>query len=226
MEQRVTIEERLQTRATILNNVEYHLANSESKTTRKLIAEGVVYRKFLDLTVFYEIPLQDCAREIGSYVVMNKMLITADITQEELEKSARENTVKNNHFVKLGLIQEYNRIMKDAGAEDIELTKINKSNSKAYVLTSEKIRDGANILLYKEEIERLANTLKADLYLLPVNTDEIIAVPTIGYGTVEELTALLQTWHESEYIGDALGKSVYKYSRAKNEINIAKESEQ
>ena len=157
---------------------------------------------------------------------MNKMLITADITQEELEKSARENTVKNNHFVKLGLIQEYNRIMKDAGAEDIELTKINKSNSKAHVLTNEKKRDGANILLYKEEIERLANTLKADLYLLPANTDEIIAVPTIGYGTVEELTALLQAWNESEYIGDVLGKSVYKYSRAKNEINIAKESEQ
>lgn len=224
--QRVTIQERLQTRAIILNNVEYHLANSESKTTRKLIAEGAAYRKFLDLTVFYEIPLKDCAREKGSYVVMNKMLITADITQEELEKSARENTVKNNHFVKLGLIQEYNRIMKDAGAEDIELIKINKSNSKAHVLTNEKKRDGANILLYKEEIERLANTLKADLYLLPANTDEIIAVPTIGYGTVEELTALLQAWNESEYIGDALGKSVYKYSRAKNEINIAKESEQ
>lgn len=224
--QRVTIQERLQTRAIILNNVEYHLANSESKTTRKLIAEGAAYRKFLDLTVFYEIPLKDCAREKGPYVVMNKMLITADITQEELEKSARENTVKNNHFVKLGLIQEYNRIMKDAGAEDIELIKINKSNSKAHVLTNEKKRDGANILLYKEEIERLANTLKADLYLLLANTDEIIAVPTIGYGTIEELTALLQAWNESEYIGDALGKSVYKYSRAKNEINIAKESEQ
>ena len=225
MKQRVTIEERLQTRATILNNVEYHLANSESKTTRKLIAEGAVHRKFLDLTVFYKIPIKDCAREIGSYAVTNKMLITADITQEELEKSARENTTKNNHFVKLGLIQEYNRIMKDAGAEDIELTKINKSNSKAYILTSEKIRNGANILLYKEEIARLANELKTDLYLLPANTEEIIAVPTIGYGTIEELTALLQAWYESEYIGDVLGKSVYKYSRAKNEISIM-ESEQ
>ena len=226
MEQRVTIEERLQTRATILNNVEYRLANSESKTTRKLIAEGAVYRKFLDLTVFYEIPIKECVRKIGSYAVMNKMLITADITQEEVEKSARENTVKNNHFIKLSLIQEYNRIMKDAGAEDFELTKINKSNSKAYVLTNERKRDGANILLYKEEIARMANELKADLYLLPANTDEIIAVPTIGYGTVEELTALLQVWHESEYIGDVLGKSVYKYSRAKNEINIVKESRQ
>lgn len=184
-----------------------------------------MHRKFLDLTVFYKIPIKGCARENGSYAVTNKMLITADITKEELEKSARENTVKNNHFIKLSLIQEYNRIMKDAGAEDFELTKINKSNSKAYVLTNEKKRDGANILLYKEEIARLANELKADLYLLPANTEEIIAVPTIGYGTIEELTALLQAWHESEYIGDVLGKSVYKYSRAKNEISIM-ESEQ
>ena len=138
-EARISAEERLRTRATILNNVEYRIANRDSKKTKELM-KNAVYNKFLGFIVFYKIVLEKYETcEIGYYLT-RRMMQTREISGTTLEYAAHKNTKKN----KFCLNEERNMI----------------------ILTNEAKRNGANVLLFKKVIAEAAKKLDADIYSL------------------------------------------------------------
>lgn len=197
-EARISAKERLRTRATILNNVEYRIANRDSKKTKELM-KNAVYNKFLGFIVFYKIVLEKNETcEIGYYLT-RRMMQTGGISGTTLEYAAHKNTKKNKFC--LNLNEERNMI----------------------ILTNEAKRNGANVLLFKKVIAEAAKKLDADIYILPSSVHEVIVVSASKFDKrTRELKELLSFINDYvvEDTRELLSYDIYKYEREKGYLGI------
>lgn len=222
MRTRVTAEERMRTRATILSKVEYSVSNSENEETKRMIEDGAVYNKHLDLTVLYVIPTWT---DYG-FIVTYDMLKTAEISEEELKKTASKNTAKNHKFIANRISDEVAFYKKKLGMLSDSVAEKDREELDAVVFTTESRRNGANVLLFKKVFQKVAEELESDLYILPTSVDDVLAVPMQEYGTAKELKELLKTINMLfSSPKEVLSYKVYKYCRADEKLSIASEGE-
>ena len=222
MRTRVTAEERMRTRATILSKVEYSVSNSENEKVKRMIEDGAVYNKYLDLTVLYVIPIWT---DYG-FIVTYDMLKTAEISEEELKKTASKNTAKNHKFIANRISDEITFYKKKLGMLPDSTAEKDGEELDAVVFTTESRRNGANVLLFKKVFQKVAEERESDLYILPTSVDDVLAVPMQEYGTTKELKELLKTINMLlNSPREVLSYEVYKYCRADEKLSIASEGE-
>ena len=79
---------------------------------------------------------------------------------------------------------------------------------------------GAAVLLYPDEIQKLANHLKANLYILPSSIHELVIVPEKRKLPMEDLSAMVcQINRDHVCPEEVLSDKAYLYDRANDQFH-------
>lgn len=197
----------------ILANVEYQLVNAERNIER---LQDVPGKKIADLVAIYITVVNNSEKGFTSYVLSNKCLEAVGISIEELDAAASRNTQRVGFVVKtmseviLELIEMSDKIAAEMNG-----------GPRIYVLTNSRGINGANILLYKEQLEKVAERIMGDFYILPSSIHELLAIPEEDID-VKYLREMVKTVNDNEVLPEEiLGYKIYKYSRKTGEIEVA-----
>jgi len=108
----------------------------------------------------------------------------------------------------------------DEYAELFDTTAPEKGRGIIYVLSNNIGVYGATAMLYPDIIKEFADTMGADLFILPSSLHEVILVLDDGYGcNIDSLKEMVMDVNMQVLdMDDILSDSVYKYSRATNKI--------
>ncbi len=90
-----------------------------------------------------------------------------------------------------------------------------------WVITNERGTWGAASMLYEDRLHSLAESVGADLYLLPSSIHEVIAVPA-GMGNPEELAQMVAEVNMGQVeLGERLSNQVYRYDKDLRKVTLA-----
>ena len=171
----------------VKDNVYFCLINKEKN---KELLKEIPHRDFLDLAIVYHWSVDENA----SSLITNSLVKEINLSEEELYESAYVNTrhltggvcVKTMYEVVKELYSQMNEEI-DVEEEDMGIPMYVISNKKSFL--------GAQMLLYSDVLNDVANILDCDLYVLPSSIHECIAVPAIS--DVEELASMVGTVNEA-----------------------------
>lgn len=204
---------KLTDREYILENVEYQLVNAE-RNAEKL--KGVPGKKVADLVAIYRTVVKKDENGVASYILSNEQLNMAGISVEEIDEAAKRNTLKSGF-----LVRTMCEIMAEMMGMDKEDAEAMSDVPWMLVLTNDRKTNGANILLYNEKLEEVAERLQGDFYILPSSIHEVLAIPAKD-AEPEQLRAMVKEVNDNEVAPEEiLGYEVYRYNRETGEIEVA-----
>lgn len=175
---------------------------------------GAPFRKLLDLAALYRVVVNASADGSASFILTNKMMAVSGIDIEELDQAAIRNT-QNKGFSVRTMQEVMSEMMAGMPKDMLEVT---SSGPAMYVLTNHSGINGANILLFNEQLAKVAEKVKDDLFILPSSIHEVLAVPA-GQMDTSNLKDMVQNVNETEVSPDEiLGYEVYRYRRETNKL--------
>ena len=119
----------------------------------------------------------------------------------------------------------------DKFIEDIEKEEASVSEAMAeamadgprmFVLTNDRKTNGANILLFKEQLAELAEKVDDDFFILPSSIHELLAIPAFQVDDAEQLRQMVREVNDTQVAPDEiLGYEAYLYNRETGEVEVA-----
>ncbi len=195
----------------VLSKVEFKLVNKEMN---KGLLEEVPHREFLDLAVIYVVIVERDENEVASFLVRNEMLEAYGLTQEELEEAAVKNTY-NAGFEKTSM----GKIMAQMTGCDMGLS---EEDDPMYVISNRAKQNGANVMLFTQMFEDLAEKYKSDLFILPSSIHEVLAIPATVGMSENYLRDMVNEVNSTQVsVEERLSNSVYKFIREEKKMSIA-----
>lgn len=205
----------LRKKESMLERVIYQLVNTESNKER---LENVPHKELLDLSAVYRLVVGRDKNGSLSCMVTNEMIETAGITMQELDEAARENTRKSDFRIHTMM-----EIMRSMTGMSKEMAEMASDGPRVYVLTSSDRFNGANVLLYSEVLNELADSIGGDFYILPSSIHEVLAMPVCDMDDPDCLKSMVGEVNRTEVDAmEVLSYSVYRYSRNEERLSIAK----
>lgn len=198
----------------ILGHVEYQLVNADRNAER---LQGVPSKKIADLAALYRTVISNDERGTASFVVSDEMMKVAGISIEELDEAADRNT-KNAGF----LVKSMQQVMAEMMGMPEEMAEAMADGPQMFVLTNGRKTNGANILLFKEQLAELAEKVDDDFFILPSSIHELLAIPASQVDDAEQLRQMVREVNDTQVAPDEiLGYEVYLYNRETGEVEVA-----
>lgn len=176
----------------------------------------VPHRDFLDLSIVYYVFLEEF-EGTASMLVRNVFLDSWGVDEEEIYSCAMENlpklrpekimTMENVLQMMLGSTEAFDDLQEDG-------------KSLMYVATSSQQTYGAAVLLYPQFLQRMADTVQSDYYIIPSSLHEVLIVPEYDGQMDKEsiLEMVKQVNSTSVKDEEILADNVYYYARERGEI--------
>ena len=182
-----------------------------TEMNQEILAERP-HREVADLSVTYQITLENEEIGIGSIAVTNSLMELWEITEEELNAIAIRNLEKQEVILK-SLTEMISELMGDMGGEDPFDEDISGTIG-MYVLTHKSKLNGANIILNKpkmKEISEMGN-FRNGFYILPSSTSELLLVPKTDNVNAQMLSDLVKDVNQTSVERELrLSDNVYTY---------------
>lgn len=201
------------------------LVNTEQN--QEMLAD-LPHREFQDLSVIYRYVVSQDEQGMNSFKVTNAMMEKMGMTAEELFRYASENTKKMFPPRTVSMEEVMFGMM---GGEDIpdEIAELfeadwNKDPKESmWVISNSSGINGAVSMLYDENLNRLAEKVGTDLYIIPSSMHEVLAVSVeMGSGNPEELAEMVQQINMSAVeLEDRLSNNVYHYDKDLRQLKLA-----
>lgn len=194
----------------VTGTVTYRLVNTEKEASR---LTRLPHKELLDLSAVYTVPI-DIGKSKDEYIIVDNTLCERlSIGPDELQESAELHT-------------EYKgfRITPYTPCPSAE-PHAESDSSSLWVLTSKNGANGATVLLYPYYLRRLSGRLKKDLYLVASSKDRVIAAPAekgTDLPTLRDMADRINFAYEPGP-GKFLTDSIYRFSRRKDRLKIAKQ---
>ena len=181
------------------------------------LLNSVPYRKVCDLAVVYYAVVDICENGVASILLRNEHLKLWGKTEADLYELALEN---------------YRRIFSitSRNLDDIILELMNCKEDISFdentivpmiVVTNNKKLNGAAAILFPDELQKIADKIGADLYILPSSVHEIILLSTDNTMTVDELKETVRFVNSNELRQEeVLSDNVYLFDRHNPSIEI------
>lgn len=185
------------------------------------ILTGLPHRRVENLAITYHIVAEIGEEGIGSTPVTNRMLNGFGITEEQLHQDALDNSPKIFPAKVEAMSSMMDKMMREdmrrAGMteEEIDLyfenMGLNDPNPLT-VVTNEHQTNGAAVLFYPGQMEKLGETVNGDFFILPSSTHEVLILPDDGGMTYQELKAMVMEINSTQVSPeDRLADEVYHY---------------
>lgn len=179
-------------------------------------------RPFLDLSIVYKAMVYIGEDKTVGVKVTHQLAKDLGMDEEALYQAAIQNTRKLLPIRMLSLKMMVDELRGLEGEAPL-VTEPEKQALPMYVFTND-IRVGGSVaLLYKDELDKLAWALGADLYILPSSLHEVIAVPAYE-GTLNWLEQMVFEINRTEVEPeDWLSDQVYRYNWKEQTVTVAEE---
>ncbi len=185
------------------------------------ILTGLPHRRVENLAITYHIVAEIGEEGIGSTPVTNRMLNGFGITEEQLHQDALDNSPKIFPAKVEAMSSMMDKMMREdmrrAGMteEEIDLyfenMGLNEPNPLT-IVTNEHQTNGAAVLFYPGQMEKLGETVNGDFFILPSSTHEVLILPDDGGVTYQELKAMVMEINSTQVSPeDRLADEVYHY---------------
>ncbi len=199
-------------------NLKGRLINTEKN--RELLKE-LPYRNFFDLSLIYFVDVtQDADPGCASIRVTNTHMEMWRVTEEDLYRQFRENMEQDDRSELLPIADLLAEVClpENMGAVCDDMCMV-----PMYVLSNTRKLDGAVEILNERAMEKAAETIGDDFYILPSSIHETILIPAMGnWDRVDELAAMVSCVNSSEVLDiEVLSNHVYRYCRQSRQIELA-----
>lgn len=198
-------------------NLNGRLTNTEKN--REILGD-LPHRDFLDLSLSYFVDVTPggdwgCA----SIRVTNAHMKMWDVTEEDLYRQFRENMEKKDG----SRIRSMAEVLAQAAHCLPEEARDGMRVMPMYVLSNARKLDGAVEMLNQKALEKAAEIIGDDFFILPSSIHETILVPVAGNEDgADELAKMVSYVNRSEVQEtDVLSDHVYRYRRENSRIELA-----
>lgn len=197
------------------------LVNTEQN--REMLKK-VPHREFNDLSIVYRYVADMEKGDIGTVLVDNGLAKSFGMSEQQLYEAAAINTKKlfppivksvdevvREMFMKDGMPEELADMILMGQPQDFNL----------YMITNDKMINGAVSMLYEEKLHELAEKLGDDLYILPSSIHEVLVV-SAELNDPETLAQMVFDINMDQVdIEERLSNQVYYYDKDLRKISLA-----
>ena len=209
-------------------NVEMDIVNTQLNS--KLL-EDAPHKEFQDLSVIYRWPIASNPVVTMSSTVTNRILEKVGVTEEELHQCAVQNIREKSKskIVSIEEAMEKNCDMLDFGPEVVDneahlqqLIADAKANpqSTMWVLSNEQGYMGAIQLVFEENLRKISEMMKTDLFIVPSSRHEVLVVSDerlLAEHLEDMLIGANQNMIDKE---EFLSNNVYHYDRINRKVTM------
>lgn len=197
------------------------LVNTEQN--KEMLAD-MPHREFQDLSVIYRYVVAQDEQGVASFKVTNAIMEQAGMTPEELFQLASENT-KKMFPPKIASMEDVMLdMMKGDGIPDelaVFFDTEKDPKESMWLIGNISGINGAVSMLYDENLQKLAEKMGTDLYIIPSSVHEVLAV-SVEMGKPEELAEMVQQVNMSSVeLEDRLSNNVYHYDKDLRQLKLA-----
>ena len=196
------------------------LINTEQN---KQLLETLPHREFLDLSIVYRLGLGSNKDGLYYSMIDNKLAKAMGMNEQELFQAAYANTRELLPPVVVDMNEVTRTILKRQGMPDEMIGECisNLSDNVMFVISNSIGVNGAASMLYEEELQRLAERVGSDLYILPSSLHEVIAVSS-HLGKLEQLAEMVHEVNMTAVdLEERLSNQVYYFDKELGRLSIA-----
>lgn len=198
----------------VRNRVAYKLVNYEKN---KDALRNIPHTRVMDLVKIYYLTVDTAELGSGTIQLYNSHLAMWNITTEQLEEVAAENTPKLYPVV-VDTMSNIVKEMFDMGELDCEEY---GAFPEIYIMTNSTGIFGAATICYGDAIKNFAQELDSDIIILPCSLHELILIPMKANTDVGVFKNIVFEVNTTEVAGeDVLSDDVYLYRRETDSIEI------
>lgn len=192
----------------IKNKICFKLVNYEKNTD---LLMDIPYKKFLDLAVVFFVSLEEREKESYTILIRNEHLKYWNLNVNEIWTLALKNTPQ---IFKYSVTRMDNIISRLIGTElETEIDMLVLSNWTGVY--------GASVIMYEDILQKIADSINKDFYILPSSIHEIILLPSENNMPTEQsaLKEIVKEINDTQVMPEELlSYNVYYYSREKGKI--------
>ncbi|MCR5691612.1 MAG: DUF5688 family protein [Eubacterium sp.] len=188
-------------KAKYLSEEDFSFENLKEKITYRLISTDLNEEKlkemphlpFLDFSIVFYALLNLKDQSVESIPITNSVMESWGVSTSELFDLADENTRK----LLPEKVEPMFELIEEMAPEGLDLTEI-KNEMPIFVLTNEHCMFGATSILYQGVMEKMADQMKSNLYVLPSSVHELIILPEEADSDIEDFREMIcdvNTYH-------------------------------
>lgn len=208
----------------VKDRIVYRLINMEKNKEMLLTTPHI---KFLDLAVVFYY-LSDSESPSRYTILINETYVKLwKKTKEELFEYAVMNTPYLLKVSLRGMESVIHEMFSEEGTgideyKEESMIKETKKDEIMYVLSNAYGVYGAACVLYHQVLDKFANLVACDFYILPSSVHEVILIPKNETVQKERLKQMVKEVNETEVaMEDILSNNVYLYSQKSHNFSIA-----
>ena len=171
-----------------------------------------------DLAVTYHVLVETGENEIGSYMVKNQMLETFGISRDQLHADAMENSPKILPPFIESMEDTMNHLLagkqRDTREFGSQLQDVTLKEGEMLILTNREFVNGAAVPFYPGVLEKIAEQVDGNFFVLPSSVHEVILVADDGSVPLKELESVVKSINQTELQPqDFLSDHVYHFDK-------------
>ncbi len=185
-----------------------------SADKNKFMLEGIPFFPFLDLAVTFAVMVNFTSKGLETLTVTNELMKRWNITKTELYRRAEANTpsllpIKFQSMTRM--ILEYVGVDVCGPDGDSDCPLIIASNEAGVY--------GASVILYPDEIKKLADRMRENLYILPSSIHELVIIPEKQKMSIDDLSNMVSQINKDHVCPEeVLSDQAYFYDRASDKF--------
>lgn len=206
---------------TAKDNIIFQLVNTMQNEE---MLKNMPHREFQDLSVIYQWVVDMDDKAVYAIAVHNNLAKELGMDEEQLFHAAAQNTRR----ILPPVVKSMNEALRDMLIKDgMPLSKADliieemPPQQTLWIISNERGIDGAASMLYEDKLQKLAESLGTDLYIMPSSVHEVIAVSVV-MGEPEELARIVSEANMDQIeLGERLSNQVYHYDKDLRKITLA-----
>ena len=203
----------------VKERIAYKLINAERN---KELLSQIPHICFLDLAICFYYAFSHKTLGNGSILVYNRQVETWKTNTVELLRLAQKNT---GELFGMELVPMQELLMKLLPEEEtgiqVESTFDFSKDVWMQILTNKGRIFGAACILYPGVLQRIADEVQANLYILPSSVHEVILIAVTGEEDIHLLKRMVREVNATQVLPEeVLSDSVYYFDREKREISF------
>lgn len=181
---------------------------------------NIPHKEIEDMSVVYRMQLDSNEKGTSSVLMTNAMLENYGVTPEQLHQDAMEATVINNPATFRSMADVMRDLM---GPEMFDLMPpIDMGGPQMYVASVESGVNGAGVIAYPNFMDKVAEEMGGDFFVLPSSVHEVLVLPDNGDMDRHDLEMMVREVNSTEVQPqDQLSDNVYHYDSQDKVFELA-----
>lgn len=179
----------------------------------KTMLDSVPHKEMEDMAVVYRFVIDSYDDSRATVLATNQLIETMGVTHEQLHADAMENAPELKPAIIRGMSEVMAEMM-GMSAEDLAMMGMptDPSNEQIFVATTEDKIHGAGIIAYQDFMDKAAERVGGDFFILPSSINEVLIVPDNGQSGLEQLQDMVREVNATQVSPEEkLTDSVYHY---------------